>query len=209
MDTPSAGVSRQSIEKELTDQLTREAPMLKKSRLSDQCLSIRAGFGAELGIVYPLQQGWPTLGISLEIGINQRLIDTALTQFSPDAHRSAASLCPAGDIAFGVTVITLQTGLAQTLQDCIDFVFLEITGLQFVPQLLQRVFTLSQQANRRCLYLRIARLVQTSASASSSSLSCDGSNSSRIRDSIASEMSGFSLRKLRTFSLPWPIRSPL
>ena len=120
----------------------------------------------------------------------------------------------------GKSFITLETFTAQGIQQIFDQTLICATPCEFICQFLAAMFPPSQKVT--CpLQDFLAFCTQTAAPSFSASSSWApltsvtssgvslGSNCSLIFASISSAIFGFSFKKLRTFSFPWPMRSSL
>ncbi len=203
------GIEHGSIEQKTADHLPGKAAILEKARPLGQGLVVRNRFRSELGIVHLPQQVVPLALVDLHIAINQLSAYPPLLQIPADTYRTLPLVEAALNEGFGETFVALQAVPLELVEDLLQQIGIGVALDQFVSQLPTGVLTGREQSDCRGLDLNAIFQAQASASASSSSASLLGSSSARIRPSISSAISGFSLRKLRTFSLPWPIRSPL
>jgi len=197
------------IQQQLPDQFAGKAPVFEKTHPLGQFPALAHLPRTKLGIVYLSEQVTPLVPVDLQIAANALGTDAPLLEFRTDTQRALAFVDAALDEGLGEAFIALQTGLLELVEYLRQQFRIEVVLAQLALQLPAGVLPGREQPDCRGLNLSRSRVVQASASTSFSSVSGCGSNSARMRPSISLEISGFSLRKLRTFSLPWPMRSPL
>ena len=191
-----------SIEQKTPNQLAGKASVFEKSGPPGQFPALPDLSTAELGVVHLRQQRAPLAIADLQVSLDQLGTDAALLQLPADAYRSLALADAALDEGFGEALIALQAGLPQLVEHLLQQFRISLPLQEFTLQFLPRMLAGRQQSDCRSLDTGGLLQAQASASASASSVSLLGSSSARIRRSISLEISGFSLRKLRTFSLP-------
>jgi hypothetical protein len=146
-------------------------------------------------------------------------LNAALPEFLPNPVRPITFVRSAADKNLREPGIALQALSSQIGNDLIDNVFGKAFGQQLVPQFVPAVFAAGKIAEASILddLRRLAGFAQNSASPTSSgtagprdaAVASPANAFSRTLASMASATSGRSFRKLRTLSLPWPMRSPL
>ena len=196
------------IEQKLADRLASKTAMRQKTRPPGCFLLAGGPVAAIFPVMRILQLRLPKIGVIGQTVGDQRIRYTTLPQLGPDTQWSITALNALVDISFGISAIALQALPSQQVEHLADLIKIKTFASQLALQLLAGMLARGQQADRRLLDLR--QLTQASTSAASASRSAGlGKTSARMRASISCAISGFSFRNRRTFSLPWPIRSPL
>lgn len=120
-------------------------------------------------------------------------------------YGSTASLYAVMDKGIGKAAITLQTFLFELRYNLRNHILLRTANSQFPQEFLFTMFPPGKQ-DKRPLSYRFKLFAQTSAS-SSAFATLPGKALARMAASISWAISGFSLRKFLTLSLPCPMRS--
>jgi hypothetical protein len=197
------------IQQQLTNQFAGEAPIFEETHPLGQLPALVHLTRAKLGIVHLPEQVTPFVLIDFQIAADEISAYASLLEFRADAQRTLPFVDTALDEGLGETFIALQTRLLELIERLLQQIRIIGVFAELALQLPAGVLPGREQSDCRGLDLSRSRVAQASASTSFSSVSGCGSNSARMRPSISLEIAGFSLRKLRTFSLPWPMRSPL
>ena len=197
------------IQQQLPDHLAGKATIFKETHPLGQLPALAHLTWAKLGIMHLSEQVTPFVLVDLQRAADEISVYAPLLKLRADAHGALPFVDAALDECLSEAFIALQAGLLELLEDLLQQIRIEAIFAKLALQLPAGVLPGRKQSDCRGLDLGGSRDAQAFASTSFSSLSGCGSNSARIRPSISLEISGFSLRKLRTFSLPWPMRSPL
>lgn len=139
---------------------------------------------------------------------DQGIINTPLLQFLFYAYRTIALVYPRMDIHFGKAIVTLQVFFNKRLYNAFYRGIIIAAQGKLVEEFFRAVFAPRQEPDRAITDVRQI-VAQASASSGLSVRLISGKTLLRIVASISLAISGFSLRNTLTFSLPWPIRSPL
>jgi hypothetical protein len=134
----------------------------------------------------------------------------ALLQFPPYVHGTVTPADSVVNIGLGVTLVALQAFAGQVRHDGFYGAVRKTAQCKFSDQFLPAVLPPRQQVE--CTFpdrLLVVAQASTSSASSVSLAARSGRTLARMAASISCAVSGCSLRKLRTLSLPWPMRSPL
>ena len=135
---------------------------------------------------------------------------TALLQFPAYVHGTVTPVDSVVNVGFCVAFVALQTLACQVRHDGFNGAASKTAQGEFSDQFLPAVLPPRQQVE--CTFPDRLLVVAQASTSSASSLSLaarSGRTRARTAASISCAMSVCSLRKLRTLSFPWPMRSPL
>jgi len=170
---------------------------------------------AEATLVRGDRQRRPVAAARRQGRLDGRFADAALLELLADPPRAVAALDAAAGVALGIALVALQVLGGERLDAGLRLLGSEAALAELAPQLGLRVLTARQQGQGGGAAVAGLARVLPQASTSSASASAagaaatSGSARARMAASISRAISVFSRRKLRTLSLPWPIRSPL
>ena len=147
-------------------------------------------------------------------------VHAALRQLGTDAQRPVTLAAALIHVVFGKSFVTEQSAVLKAVEYGIDQWCIVESRVQLAAQLPAGVLPAGQQPDRgqldgrRVVRLRSRLWVQSSPAAvtvseAAAASATSGISAARIWASTWRAISGFSFRKLRTFSRPWPMRSPL
>ncbi len=157
------------------------------------------------------QEFLPVRFIPIKIPHDEGCIDTPFAQFDAYAQGSETLAHTLIHVVCGKSLVALHALPGDSGQHRCDCLLGMAPLQQLAPQLGTRMLTGGQQAQGGLLdglaILRIRTQALAPLVASGTGVSW-GNSRARILASISAAMSVFSLRKLRTLSLPWPMRLP-
>ena len=201
----------------MTHQAFRKTALSEESGLAHRVPAIGRKTLAEPTGAHVAQQPGPVMIAVIEGFGDQIGRHAPFPEFGTNAEGAVALAHPLGHVLLGKALVAEQSALFEIVEHRAKGILLMPLGRQFTFEFGATVFASGQQAYRRSLQFGRGRLVGIAAQASTSSgasdavSSPDGMGRAAMRTwvSISAAMSGFSLRKVRTFSLPCPMRSPL
>ena len=190
-----------------------EAPILEKTRLS-RAFGERGGIAPELAPPDILREAREIVFGSGERGLDIDRVHPAQRQLALDAARSKAAFGPIMRIGCGEPTVVLQAGGPKPIERCLNTRLIEPARRELTRQLLTTVLATGESRDGELARLAAGIVAQASASAGcSSTSSADATDRgmawARTALSTSFAIAGLSFRYWRTFSLPWPSRSPL
>lgn len=182
-------------------QIAVEAALLQKTRLSGLLPESHGKFAAKPLLPRPRRMTRPLLRKSIQIILNQIIVDSAFPEFLGNPEGSVSFLNTVKHVTFGKPVIALQTFRMQRGNQGSNRCFIITTQSQFTGKFQSAVLASRQQSERGLAYV-CSFSAQASVSSLGSIRFISGSNLARIARSKSTAMAGFCFRKSRALSLP-------
>lgn len=182
--------------------------ILQKSHLPCPACGVCRHPAPKTLLPYPGRALEPFSGAHIDTLLGEVVLYSALAQLVHDAHRAISVFGTVVGKRFGEARVALQAVPLQLEEQSVEALTVEAPLAQLAPELTPAVLPPCQQAQGGSTRVVFAPAQVSASSATDSPLGTLGSALSRMAASIWRAMSGCSLRKLRTLSLPCPTRSP-